>query len=153
MSRVRATAVAVTGVLVAGALAACSNARSVAPGPCLAVASSVVEEIEHHGDLDFTLSNFVAVKAESTEFEQLFFISARAAAPDGSISTATWASDDISVVRRGPLPSKEPIILAVNGIARAATPTLRTNTNREVRRPGADSTAGTASQGCVRLGV
>ena len=147
----RSTA-AVMGFAVFGGLAGCSETPSGEPGPCLEVGSSIVEEIERHAQPEFALSDFVAVKAESTEFEQLFYISARATRPGEAIATATWASDDISVVRRGPLPSKEPIILAANGIARAATPTLRTNGNSEVRRPGANS-ASKASQACVRSAI
>ena len=139
-----------TGFLLAGGLAACSEPQSGGPGPCVDVATSVVEEIERYAEPDFILGDFVAVEARSTGLEHLFFISSRAADPGGAVATATWASDEISVVRRGPLPSNEPIILAANRMARAATPALRTNTNSEVRRPGADSEAGKASQACVR---
>lgn len=121
---------------------------------CVEPARQVIDEIRDRVGDRFELRGFAAVKASTTQFEQLYFISARAVevGSDRSQSraaTATWAADAIDVVRLGPLSSLEPIILNANDVARAATPSLRWHSTREVWRPGANSVAAQASQRCL----
>lgn len=149
----RPLVVVIAAIGVGGLVADGDKQAVVGPGRCLEVSSPVTAEIEAHARRGVTVSDFVAVKADSTHFEQLFFISAKAATPGASVRTATWVADDINLVRRGPLPSAEPILLAANDLARDATPTLRGNKNSHLQRPDASSTAGKASQRCLHSGA